>query len=79
MTIEREAADYRDSTETACTSSASARARVVIRSDRDRHGDAERRHSHTDDDREAAYSGSHEVRNSTEDASASGTREALGR
>ena len=65
-TIERAAADCRYSTESACTSSASARARVLIRSDQDQPGDAERRRSHSDDDREAAYSASHEVRNLTD-------------
>ena len=58
--------DYRDSTESACTSTASARARVVTRWDGCRHGDAERRRGHSDDDGKAVYSGSREMRNSTD-------------
>ena len=64
-TIERAAADYSNLTESASTSSASARARVFTRSDSRRHGNAKSRRIHSDVDREAAYSGSREVRDST--------------
>ena len=64
--IERAAVYCRDTSESNCTSSASARVRVVTRSDRGRHGDAERENSHSNVDREAAYGGSREVRDSTD-------------
>ena len=64
--LERAAVDCRDTSESNCPSSASARARVVTRSDRGRHGDAERYYSYSDDDREAAYGVSREKRNATD-------------
>ena len=63
--IQREAVDCRDTFQSNITSSASARARVVTRSDRGRHENAENKNSHSNEDREAAYGGSREERDST--------------
>ena len=64
--VEGAAVDCRDTSGSNITSSASARARVVTRSDRGRQGRAERENSDSEGDREAAYGGSREEWDSTD-------------